>query len=96
VSKFFKVTSEGILLYIKLSPNAKKTAVLGSLGECIKISVCSQPVDNKANEELIKFLAQEFNVARKEVDIKFGKTSKSKSVFIRGVKGLPADWDLGE
>ena len=81
------VTPAGLLLNIKLTPKSKKVGFLGVLDNCIKIGVSSPPVDNKANEELIKFLSKEFKVPKKSVVIESGETSKLKRVLIVGARG---------
>ncbi len=92
--KYFTSRSQGILLNVKLTPKSKKIGILGCIEGGIKIGVNSPPVDNKANEELIKFLSKEFKVPKKAISIESGETSRSKVIFIGGVLGLPNRWEI--
>jgi len=44
------------------------------------IHLKSPPVDGKANQELIKVLAKQFNIPKSQVTIKSGLSSKNKLV----------------
>ncbi len=83
------------MLQIKLSPKAKKVGFLGVMEGVCKIGVSSPPVDNQANEELVKFLSKEFGVAKQAISIEIGNTSKNKRVFILGVSKMPGNWKMG-
>lgn len=83
------------MLHVKLTPKAKKVGFLGVMEGICKIGVSSPPVDNAANDELIKFLAKEFGVAKKSISIEIGSASKNKRVFILGASKMPDNWDLG-
>jgi len=67
---------------IKVKPNSKKQDVIeepdGSLTVCLK----SPPVDGKANDELIKLLAEKFDVPKSSIQIKSGLRSKTKRIEI--------------
>lgn len=92
MSQYFEIKDNGIMLQIKLSPKAKKVGFLGVMEGVCKIGVSSPPVDNAANEELIKFLSKEFRVARQAISIEAGNTSRNKRVFIQGVSKVPEKW----
>ena len=53
-----------IRLTLQITPNAKKTAVIGVLEDALKLKLQAQPVEGKANEALVKFLAKTLGVAR--------------------------------
>ena len=65
MEKFYKHTDNGILLNIKVVPNSSKTMIMGVEAAGIieepflKIKISSPANENKANEELIKFLSKE-------------------------------------
>lgn len=48
----------------------------------IKIDVAAPPEDGKANAELIRFLAEYFDVPRSSVEILSGQTGRRKVVKI--------------
>jgi len=76
--------SEDLYLPVHINPGAKKSAIVGPYGDRIKIQIAAPPVDNKANLELIRFLAKHYNVSKKQVEILQGKSGRDKLVRIEG------------
>ena len=73
-----------VYLQIKVHPGASKNEVREILADdTIKISITKAAQENKANEELIKFLAKELGVNRAGVRIISGAASKLKLVKIK-------------
>jgi uncharacterized protein (TIGR00251 family) len=70
------------VLQVKVKPNAKRQAIETTEDGSLMVYLKSAPVDGKANAELIKLLAKEFNVSQSKVQIKSGRSSKQKQVEI--------------
>lgn len=69
-------------IYIKVSPRSSKNEVVKiSEGE-YKVKLTAAPVDGKANEALIKILADYFKASKSSINIVGGKTAKIKIVDI--------------
>lgn len=69
-------------IYIKVSPRSSKNEVIKiSEGE-YKVKLAAAPIDNKANDMLIKVLAGYFGVGRSSLKIIGGKSAKVKIVEI--------------
>jgi uncharacterized protein len=75
----------GVRVQIHTQPGAKKTELMGLHGNAIKVRVHAPPVDGKANEELIRFLAETCGVSRSQVELVSGATGRSKSFVLRGL-----------
>jgi uncharacterized protein (TIGR00251 family) len=69
-------------LAVQITPNAKKTEVIGVLDDALKLKLQAQPVDGKANDALIAFLATTLGVARGAVTITHGLTSRKKLIEV--------------
>jgi hypothetical protein len=69
-------------LYVRVITNARKTEIVEEKDNYLKIKLKAAPVDGKANKELIKFLADRYQVAKSMVEIISGLTSKEKLVRI--------------
>jgi len=72
---------DGVLINITVSPNAKKTEIIG-IDEWRKrliIKVKAPPVEGRANNEIIKYFKKLFG---RNVEIVSGKTSSSKTVKV--------------
>lgn len=86
-------TSNGVTLAVRAQPGAKKTAIVGVYGDGpaaqLKIAVQAPPVEGRANEALIEFLADTFSLPRSAVHLHSGESSRGKVFLLRGVK-MPA------
>ncbi len=72
-----------VYLRIKVRPNAAKTCLKEIMAdETVKIDLAAAPVKGKANLELIKFLAKEFNADKSQVKIISGAGERVKLVKI--------------
>ena len=72
-----------MIVKIKVTPRASKNEIVGKMADgTVKIKLKAPPVGGKANEELIKFLAEEFGVEKGCVKIIRGKTGRKKTVEI--------------
>jgi uncharacterized protein (TIGR00251 family) len=76
---------ESITLPIRIQPRASKNEIIWMENGGLKIRLTSPPVDGAANEALIRFLADTLSVARSQVEIVRGKTSRDKIIRISGV-----------
>ena len=70
---------------VKVHPRARRSAVAGRLGEAWKLDLTAPPVEGKANEECVRFLAELVGIPRARVRIVTGLTSRTKVVEIEGV-----------
>lgn len=76
-------SSRGLLLRVRVSPRAKRSALQGFWGQHLKIALASPPVDGKANEALVEFLARLFAIRKSQVEIVSGLASRTKRVLLR-------------
>lgn len=82
-----------------MQPRASRTEVTGLHGSEIRIRLAAPPVDDAANDALVRFVAERLGVARARVAITAGRAARSKVVSVSGVTatdaaaafGLPAD-----
>jgi len=75
----------GVRLAVQIQPNAKKTEVVGVLDDALKIKLAAQPIEGKANEALVKWLAGALGVSRSAVTLTHGQTNKKKLLEVTGV-----------
>lgn len=83
----------GVTLAVRAQPGAKKTATVGVYGEGeaaqLKIAVQAPAIEGRANEALIKYLANRLGIARQDVQLLSGASARNKLFLLRGV-GLTA------
>lgn len=97
MSEWYRQAADGrITLTLHIQPGAKKTEFAGLHGDALKIRLAAPPVDGKANEALVKFVAETLGLPRSAVELKSGQTSRRKVLEVRGsnteaVAGLIGD-----
>lgn len=78
-------TTNGVLLDCHVTPRAKRSSVKGERNGALAIALGAPPVDGKANEALIEFIAGLANVSKSDVEIVKGHCSRSKTLLIQRV-----------
>jgi hypothetical protein len=77
-------TSSGITFAVRVQPRARRKAIVGEFGEALKISLIAPPVDGRANEACVEFLAEVLKLPRSSVTIISGQGSRNKVVRVTG------------
>jgi hypothetical protein len=85
-SDWHRRSADGATLTLSLhvQPGAKRTGVAGLHGEALKVRLAAPPVEGKANQALIAWLAQAFEVTERQVRLVRGEKSREKVVEITG------------
>jgi uncharacterized protein (TIGR00251 family) len=73
-----------ITFTIRVVPRASKSEVVGEIEGSLKVRISAPPVDGAANVEVVKVLAKAFGVAKSNVSIVSGETSKTKRIRVVG------------
>jgi hypothetical protein len=83
-STFAIDVADGCTLAVRVHPGARKNAATGTHADELKIALTAPPVDGKANEALIAFLAETLCLPRARIAIIAGLSSRNKTVRITG------------
>ena len=78
-------TGDGVSFAVKVHPRAKKNAITGELGDALKLSLTTPPVEGRANEACVEFFAKLLKVPRSSVTIASGLSSRNKVIRVAGV-----------
>jgi len=70
---------------IYIQPRASTTELAGTHDGLIKIRIAAPPVENAANIALIDFIAKRLGIAKRNVRVVSGMTSRRKILEITGV-----------
>jgi hypothetical protein len=81
---FANDVADGCTLAVRVHPGARKNGVTGVHADALKIALTAPPVDGKANEALIAFLAEALRLPRARIAIVAGIASRAKTVRITG------------
>ena len=86
---------DGATFAIKVHPRAGKNAITGELGDALKLCLTVPPVEGRANEACIEFLANLLKVPRSSVTIASGQTSRRKVIRVSGISADEVQKRLG-
>ena len=85
MSPYVRDSKDGVILKVKVQPRASQDEVVGPHGDGLKIRITAAPVAGAANKHLLKVLAKKLKVARSQMSIASGATSRAKSIAIEGI-----------
>lgn len=80
-----QASAEGVTLVLHVQPGAKRTEVVGEHGDALKLRLAAPPVEGRANDCLLAFLAETLAVPRREVRLLSGDSARRKRVGIAGL-----------
>lgn len=83
----FKITEAkgGVVFAVQVVPRASRNEMVGIHGDALKVRLTAPPVEGRANEALIAFLAHWLDVRQSQVEIVAGATSRRKMVRVIGL-----------
>ncbi|MDB5728902.1 MAG: hypothetical protein JWQ00_2107 [Noviherbaspirillum sp.] len=79
----------GVSITVQVTPNAKRTEVIGVLDEVVKIRLQAQPVEGKANDAMLRYLSIMLDVPKSGLTISRGLTHRVKTVEISAPSMAP-------
>lgn len=88
-------TLAGVTFVVKIHPRAQKNAITGQFGDVLKLSLTAPPVEGRANEACIEFVANLLKVPRSSITIASGQTSHKKVIRVAGLSAEEVQRRLG-
>jgi hypothetical protein len=77
-------TAQGAQFALRVQPRASRNAIVGVMGDAVKLAITAPPVDGKANEAVIEYLADLFRLPKSSIVIVSGESGRNKLIAIRG------------
>jgi len=74
-----------VIFAVRVVPRASRNAIEGEYQGALKVRLTAPPVDDRANDALVRLLAERLNVPRSAVRIVAGEKSRTKRIEIAGV-----------
>ena len=90
MSSFCQWEGDILVLNVLGKPSSKQDVIGKAKGQQLKISVTASPVAGKATDHMVRFLAKEFGVANKDIEVVFGRFNVNKQLRIKAPSKLPA------
>lgn len=78
------MAEDSLIIKLKISPNASKNEIIKNDTE-IKVKITAQPIENKANKALVEFLSKKLKIAKSNIEIVRGETSKEKTLLFKNI-----------
>ena len=82
--EFLAQEGDRVLLTLRVQPRSSRNRIAGRHGDAIKLSITTPPVDGKANEAVISYLAKLCNLPKSAISIVRGDKSRTKQVALAG------------
>lgn len=86
---FYRWDGPALLLKVRVQPRAKRDELAGPLGDRLKVRITAPPVDGKANDHLLGFIAELCGVTLARVSVTQGLSSRDKTLRIEAPVRLP-------
>ncbi len=87
----FKESAAGVTFAVKLHPRAKRNAITGEVGDALKLSLTAPPVEGRANDACIEFLANLLKLPRSSITIASGHASRNKVIRVVGLSAAEVE-----
>ena len=85
VPAYLRAQPDGVLLSVKVQPRASSSEIGQPLGSELCIRVSAPPVDDAANEALVRLLVDRLDCPRGKVELVRGQTSRHKVIKLHGL-----------
>ena len=85
MKKFYTETPNGIVLAVKVIPNAGKSEVVSVKEGELSLRIAGLPEDGRANKELIRFLSKTLKISKSRISILSGEKSRHKKLLLEDV-----------
>ena len=80
------MTAATTTLKLRVSPGARRPGFAGRHGDAWKVRVAEPPEDGRANEAVLRLLAEALDVPRARLTLVSGQTSRDKIVMLDGLE----------
>ncbi|MCA9132149.1 MAG: YggU family protein [Planctomycetales bacterium] len=88
---------QGVILPVRAQPGAKKNMIQGTHDGQLKVAVTAPPDQGKANEAIVRLLADQLSISKSSIVLLSGATNRRKKFLIAGLtadslrQALPLD-----
>jgi len=86
---WYQWQGDSLILNVRVQPRASRDEVVGQHGEQLKIRLTAPPIDGKANQQLLKFLATLCDVPGTQVELLSGAGARNKRIRVDSPRKLP-------
>jgi len=81
-----------VMVDVHVIPNASRTQAEGEHDGALRVRLHAPPVDGKANLALMAWLADKLGIAKRDIALVRGQTSKRKQLRVSAAACIKAQW----
>ncbi len=81
-SSWHRNEGDAVILTLHVQPGAKRSEISGLHGDALKIRLAAPPIEGRANEALLRFISELFEVPVRNVELLRGAQSRHKMVKV--------------
>ena len=94
-SSFFRAQASGLILHVRVTPNAGRDAIMGVESRddgtsVLRVRVAAVPDKGRANAALMVLLAKALDVPKSSLSLVSGETGRIKALAVKGDADLLA------
>jgi uncharacterized protein len=89
----YREATGAVIIRVHLVPNAARTEIDGLHDGALKLRLHAPPVDGKANDALVRWLATTLGVGRNQIVLVRGHTSRRKELRVSAEAASTARWN---
>lgn len=78
-------TPRGCRFQVYVQPRASRAEIAGLHGDALRVRLTAPPVDGRANEALVAFLATQLGAPKARISIVSGATGRTKMIEVEGM-----------
>ncbi|MFH2011531.1 MAG: DUF167 domain-containing protein [Pseudomonadota bacterium] len=82
---YINETDKGTVFKIWVQPKSARNEIKNLKGDALRVKVTAVPVEGKANDACINFLAKKLGVSKTQVEIIGGHKSRTKLIRVTGI-----------
>jgi uncharacterized protein len=90
---WYRWDGDDLILSLRVQPRSRRDEFIEPHGDHYKVRITAPPVEGKANDHLLRFLAKSFGVKRAQISMQTGQTSRNKLFRIKSPDKLPIPID---
>ena len=79
---FYTQNKNELILTVRVLPNARRSGFDGLFNDALRVALHAPPVDGKANDALIDFLSDFFDIRKSAIEILSGATNRMKKISL--------------
>ena len=87
-----RAAAGGVLLAVSVVPGAKRTELVGLHDNALRIRLAAPPIEGRANEALIAWLAAELSLPRRAVTLERGTSARHKQLRVSATPDQVRAW----